>query len=41
MASIEGPYIDARTPVGKDVGDFYEQKGLEEVRRYYAKYRAN
>lgn len=28
--------LDYRTPVGKDVGEFYEQKGLEAVREYYA-----
>lgn len=39
ISNITGPFIDARTPVGKDVGDFYEQKGLEEVKNYYAKYK--
>lgn len=31
-------FYDARTPVGKDVGDFYAQKGLECVRRYYKRF---
>lgn len=27
--------LDFRTPVGKDIGEFYEQKGLEAVKNYY------
>lgn len=30
------PAIDMRTPVGKDIGDFFEEQGLEAVRKYYA-----
>lgn len=30
------PALDVRTPVGKDVGDFFEQKGLKAVQDYYA-----
>ena len=40
IQNIDGFYIDARTPVGKDIGDFYEQKGLEEVKKYYEVYRS-
>lgn len=29
------PAFDMRTPVGKDIGDFFEQKGLEAIRQYY------
>lgn len=32
------PFLDARTPVGKDVGDFYAQKGLESVNAYYKQF---
>lgn len=28
--------LDYRTPVGKDVGDFFEQEGLEAVKKHYA-----
>ena len=28
--------LDYRTPVGKDVGEFYEEKGLEAVREHYS-----
>lgn len=28
-----------RTPVGKDVGDFYAEKGLAEVAKYYKKFK--
>ena len=38
ISNIRGPYIDARTPVGKDVGDLYEQQGLEGVKKYYGTY---
>lgn len=31
-------FYDRRTPVGKDVGDFYAQKGLESVKAYYQRY---
>lgn len=41
ISNIKGPYIDARTPVGKDVGDLFEQRGMEGVRREYAKYIVN
>lgn len=30
---------DFRTPVGKDVGDFYEEKGIEAVKQYYEMFR--
>lgn len=30
------PALDMRTPVGKDIGDFYEQKGLQAIKDYYA-----
>lgn len=39
ISNITGPFIDARTPVGKDVGDFYAERGLEEVKKYYDVYR--
>lgn len=39
MDSIDIPFIDDRTPVGKDVGEFFEQKGLEAVKEYYGKYK--
>lgn len=38
LQSIEGVALDARTPVGKDVGDFYEKEGLEAVKSYYSKF---
>lgn len=34
----EGVILDARSPVGKDVGDFFAEKGLEAVKKYYSKY---
>jgi len=39
LANLDVPYIDMRTPVGKDVGDFYAEKGLAEVAKYYNKFR--
>ena len=39
ISNLTGPFIDARTPVGKDVGDLYEQQGLEGVRKYYGQYK--
>ena len=41
LTNIKGPYIDARTPIGKDIGDLYEQCGLEKVKELYGKYRTN
>lgn len=35
LSNIPGPFIDMRTPIGKDVGDFYAEKGLDEVKKYY------
>lgn len=35
LAKLPIGALDFRTPVGKDVGDFYEQEGLEAVKRYY------
>ena len=35
LSSIDVPFIDMRTPIGKDVGDFYAEKGLDEVKKYY------
>lgn len=40
IANLTGPYIDARTPVGKDVGDLYEKEGLEGVKKYYEQYKS-
>lgn len=39
IANLTGPYIDARTPIGKDVGDLYEKKGLEGVIKHYGQYK--
>lgn len=39
ISNITGPYIDARTPVGKDIGELFEQQGLEGVEKHYAKYK--
>ena len=39
LDNLDVPYLDMRTPVGKDVGDFYAEKGLEEVAKYYDKFR--
>lgn len=39
LANLDVPYIDMRTPVGKDVGDFYAEKSLAEVAKYYNKFR--
>ena len=33
------PFLDMRTPVGKDVGDFYAEKGLKAVNEYYKKFK--
>lgn len=35
LAKLPIGALDFRTPVGKDVGEFYEQEGLEAVKRYY------
>ena len=40
IANLTGPYIDARTPIGKDVGDLYEKKGLEGVIKHYGQYKS-
>lgn len=39
LANLNIPFLDMRTPVGKDVGDFYAEKGLEAVKKYYEKFR--
>lgn len=39
LDNLDVPFIDMRTPVGKDVGDFYSEKGLAEVAKYYNKFR--
>ena len=39
ISNLTGPFIDARTPVGKDIGDLYEQQGLEGVKKYYGQYK--
>ena len=39
LANLDAPYIDMRTPVGKDVGDFYAEKGIAEVAKYYSKFK--
>lgn len=39
ISNLTGPFIDARTPVGKDVGDLYEEQGLEGVKKYYEQYK--
>lgn len=40
LSAIQGPFIDARSSVGKDVGDLYEQHGLEGVIEQYGTYKA-
>lgn len=35
MAKASCPMIDYRTPVGKDIGDFYEDAGLEAIKEHY------
>lgn len=35
MAKATCPLLDYRTPIGKDVGDFFEEQGIEAVREYY------
>ena len=35
LAKLKHGALDYRTPVGKDIGDFYEQEGLEAVKKYY------
>lgn len=37
---IKGAYIDARTPIGKDIGELFEQQGIEGVRKYYEQFKA-
>lgn len=39
LRELDVPYLDMRTPVGKDVGDFYAEKGLAEVAKYYKKFK--
>lgn len=39
VANLTGTFIDARTPIGKDVGDFYAEKGLEAVKEFYGIYK--
>lgn len=39
LANLDVPYINMQTPVGKDVGDFYAEKGLAEVAKYYKKFK--
>ena len=39
LRELDVPYIDMRTPVGKDIGDFYAEKGLAEVAKYYKKFK--
>lgn len=39
ISNLSGLYIDARTPVGKDVGDLYAEQGLEGVKKYYEQYK--
>lgn len=36
LKKLHGGALDMRTPVGKDIGEFYEQKGLEAVKQCYA-----
>lgn len=36
IAECGCPILDFRSPVGKDVGDFFEKEGLEAVRKYYS-----
>lgn len=38
ISNLSGPYIDARTPVGKDIGDLFQEQGLEGVKKYYETY---
>lgn len=38
VESICIPFLDYRTPVGKDVGEFYAEKGLEAIKKYYARF---
>lgn len=38
LATLSIPYLDKRTPVGKDIGDFFEQEGLAAVREYYKQF---
>lgn len=35
LSNLKCGALDYRTPVGKDVGEFLEQKGLESVKEYY------
>lgn len=39
LEELDVPYLDMRTPVGKDVGDFYAEKGIAEVNKYYKKFK--
>lgn len=38
LQSTDSVVLDARVPVGKDVGEFMEQRGIEAVRNYYRKF---
>jgi len=39
LAKLPIGALDFRSPVGKDVGEFYEQKGFDAVRQYYDMFR--
>lgn len=39
LKKLSYPALDYRTPVGKDVGEFFEQKGLQAVADYYAMFK--
>lgn len=36
LKTLQSPYTDLRSPVGKDVGDFLAERGIEALRAFYA-----
>lgn len=36
LKTLESPFTDLRSPVGKDVGDFLKERGWEALKAYYA-----
>ena len=36
LKTLQSPYTDLRSPIGKDVGDFLSERGVEALRAFYA-----
>ncbi len=35
LKTLKKPYLDRRSPVGKDIGDFLQERGRDAIRAYY------